>query len=65
MGALENTSSVQVQLVEELMSIKLFLGKTGYITKISTQMLDTDPKAIMACLKNKADVFAFSSTDLT
>lgn len=46
------------------MSIELFSGKIGYITKIGTKMLDTDAKAIMACLRDNADVFAFSSTDL-
>lgn len=33
--------------------------------KIDTQMLDADSKAIVACLGDHANVFTFSSTDLT
>lgn len=33
--------------------------------KTSTQLLDVDFIAIITCLRNNADVFAFSSADLT
>lgn len=61
----EKISSTQVQLAEELINIELFPGMTGYVMRIGTHMLDTDTKAIVTCLRENTDVFAFSSTALT
>lgn len=60
----EKTLSTQVQPVEELMNIELFPGKTCYVTKIRTHMLDMDARAIVACLRKNTYIFAFSSTYL-
>lgn len=60
----ERNSSAQMQPVEKLMNIELFLGKTGFVLKIGTQMLDAYVKAFIACMRNNTDVFTFSSIDL-
>lgn len=55
----------QMQPVEDLISVELLEGKIRFTTKIRTQITDVKSKSIINCLRKNADVFAFSSFDLT
>ena len=46
------------------MMIELFPGKTGFATKIGTQMSPTVENEMIEYLRWNADVFAFSTADL-
>lgn len=60
----EEECQKQIQPAVELMQVDLFPRKTGFTTRIGTQMSDAITKAIIECLRRNADVFAFSSADL-
>lgn len=60
----EEESQKQIQPAENLMQVELFPGKTGFTTRIGTQMPDVIVQALITCLRKNADVFAFPSADL-
>lgn len=53
-----------MQPLEEVLSIELFPGKTGFTTEIGTQMPDDVSREIIRCLRRNTNVFAFSTSDL-
>lgn len=61
---MEEDTSLQMQPAEELLSIELFKGKSGFTTRIGTQMPDAISKQVIECLRKNSDVFAFSTSDL-
>lgn len=46
----EEDSQKQIQPAEDLMQVELFPGKTGFTTRIDTQMPDAIVKEIIECL---------------
>lgn len=61
----EEEPSPQTQPVEELMHVELFPGKTGFTTRIGTQMTNVTSKQVIECLRSNVDIFSFSTFDMT